>query len=289
MAIVRQNLAIHLFLRAMLLLYVLGRLLQLCSGVVPTLTIVLFQVLPPAAFALLHGILTYRRRGILFFFGASLGTGAFFESLSLRTGFPFGYYYFTDVMGPKLYQLPVLLVLAYVGMGYLCWSLAVNILAPTSRRSSLSKVLALPLLAAFIMVAWDFSMDPLWSTVGHAWIWNNGGAYLGVPISNFLGWYLTAYIFYQLFALYLRNRDIPPQRARHWRLPILFYVACAFGNLLLAIPTQTAIQFPAVVTDPSGQAWMVKSIIGGCVLSSLFVMGPFALLAWIKLTDQQEC
>ncbi|HMD42136.1 MAG TPA: carotenoid biosynthesis protein [Candidatus Acidoferrum sp.] len=289
MAIARQDLAIHLFLQAMLLLYVLGRLLQLYSGVIPTLTIVLFQVLPPAAFALLHGILTYRLRGILFFFGACLGTGAFFESLSLRTGFPFGYYYFTDVMGPKLYQLPVLLVLAYVGMGYLCWSLVVIILARTSRRSSLSNVLALPLLAAFIMVAWDFSMDPFWSTVGHTWIWNNGGAYFGVPISNFLGWYLTAYIFYQLFALYLCNRDILPQRARHWRLPILFYVACTFGNLLLAIPTQTAIQFPAVVTDPSGQAWMVKSIIGGCVLSSLFVMGPFALLAWIRLTDQQEC
>ncbi len=113
MAIARQNLAIQLFLQAMLLLYVLGRLLQLYSAVIPTLTIVLFQA--PAAFALIHGILMYRLR-------------AFCSSL-----------------------------------------------------------------------------------------------------------------------------------ARAW------------------------------VTDPSGQAWMVKSIIGGCVLSSLFVMGPFALLAWIRLTDQQEC
>jgi hypothetical protein len=29
----------------------------------------------------------------------------------LRTGFPFGHYYFTDVMGPKIFQLPVLLLL----------------------------------------------------------------------------------------------------------------------------------------------------------------------------------
>jgi putative membrane protein len=46
------------------------------------------------------------------------------------------------------------------------------------------------------MVAWDLSMDPVWSTVMHSWIWLQGGAYFGVPVSNFLGWYLTVYVIY---------------------------------------------------------------------------------------------
>lgn len=45
------------------------------------------------------------------------------ENLGIRTGFPFGHYYFTDLIGPSLLHVPILLGLAYVGMGYLCWTL----------------------------------------------------------------------------------------------------------------------------------------------------------------------
>src|SRR5271156_2178621 len=89
----------------LLVVYIVARILQLYTGRVPTLVIVTFHVLPPAAFALLHGKITYRWRGIVVFAGLSLGIATLLESLSLRTGFPFGHYYFTDVMGPKLFQL----------------------------------------------------------------------------------------------------------------------------------------------------------------------------------------
>lgn len=44
-------------------------------------------------------------------------------------------------------------------------------------------------------------MEPIWANLVHAWVWENGGAYFGVPVSNFLGWYLTNYLIYQSFAL----------------------------------------------------------------------------------------
>jgi ABC-type branched-subunit amino acid transport system permease subunit len=74
----------------LLVLYVVARILQLYADRVPTLVIVALHVLPPAVFAFLHGKITYRLRGILIFMGLSLGIGALLESLSLRTGFPFG-------------------------------------------------------------------------------------------------------------------------------------------------------------------------------------------------------
>src|SRR6185312_5118602 len=105
------------FLWAMLFLYVLGRIGQLYADRLPTLLIVCFHVVPPAMFALAHGSFLYGRKGILIFAATCLGFGTLAESVSLRTGFPFGHYYFTEVMGPKVFQLPVLLALAYLGIG----------------------------------------------------------------------------------------------------------------------------------------------------------------------------
>ena len=85
--------------------------------------IVVLHVLPPALFALLHGAIRYGIRGILAFVAVCLVVGNVSENLGIRTGFPFGHYYFTDLIGPSLLHVPILLGLAYVGMGYLCWTL----------------------------------------------------------------------------------------------------------------------------------------------------------------------
>ncbi len=261
-----------------LLLYLLGRLAQLYADRLPGLLIVVLHVAPPAAFALIHGSILYRAKGIFIFTALCMGVGGLCESLSLRTGFPFGHYYFTSVMGPKIFDLPVLLVLAYLGIGYCSWVLSLLILGYRSKPLTGFRVVALPALASFIMLAWDLSMEAGWATVDRAWIWRNGGAFFGVPISNFLGWYLTAYLFYQAFALYCRTFPVSPQPASRsdWRAAILLYGICAGGNLLVFwIPG-----VPPIVADASGRLWMTIDIFRACALISLFVMGPIALLAW---------
>jgi putative membrane protein len=204
-----------------------------------------------------------------------------FENLGVLTGVPFGRYYFTDVMGPKLLHVPILLGLAYVGMGYLSWTLGHLITGNLRSPITGSRVVTLPLVAAFIMVAWDLSMDPIWSTVEHGWIWLNGGAYFGVPVVNFFGWYVTVYVIYQLFALYLRDRATIPDRlpASYWRLAVLFYGISAVGNILLVIP----VAGPSLVTDASGAQWKLSDITGVCALVSIFIMGGFAVRAWGRL------
>lgn len=272
------------FLWTMLLLYVLARISQLYADKLPSLAIVMLHVVPPALFALLHGSMLYRLKGISVFTVFCLGFGALFESLSLRTGFPFGHYYFTDVMGPKVMNVPILLVLAYLGIGYLSWVLGLVILGYLDKPLVGVRVIALPLLASFIMVAWDLSMEPDWATLDRAWIWQNGGPYFGTPFSNFFGWYLTAYLFYQSFALYCRAKPVPPPPSsrNYWRIAILFYGICAAGNLLIVrLPMA-----PPVVTDASGKQWVTMSILRTCILISVFVMGPIALLAWLRLKER---
>jgi uncharacterized membrane protein len=273
----------ELFLWGMLLLYVLGRVCMLYADHVPMLLIVLLQVVPPALFAVAHGSVVYGAKGSSIFAALCLGIATLAESASLRTGFPFGHYYFTDVMGPKVFQLPVLLALAYLGVGYVSWVLALLILNCMDKPIRGARLLVLPLLASLIMLAWDLAMDPIWSTLGRAWIWEEGGSYFGVPFTNFMGWLLTAYLYYQAFALYCSaNRVRTRPLGSGLKTPvILIYAVCAMGNLLM-LRTPLA---PPAVTDAVGVQWLTADILRVCVLVSLLVMMPFVLLAWFRTRE----
>ena len=271
-------------LLTLLFFYLVGRVLQLFAGRVPSLLIVIFHVIPPALFAVIHGARIYHSRGIFVFTTLCLGVGTIFESVSLRTGFPFGHYNFTDLMGPKLFDLPILLALAYVGMGYLSWVLGLAILGCQNETLSRKNIVLLPLAASFGMTAWDLSMDPVWADIDHAWVWRDGGSYYGVPISNFFGWFLTVYIFYQLFALYLRNRVTIPSQTGHWRVAILFYAVSAAGNLLVVAPAFLG----GVFVDSAGKRWMIPDILWASRLVSIFLMMPLSLFAWVRAARPVE-
>jgi uncharacterized membrane protein len=92
---------------SLMVVYALARFLQVFPHQIPMLAIVALHVVPPALFALIHGAMFYRLRGILAFIGICLVIGNIFENLGVRTGFPFGRYFFTDVMGPKIGAVPV--------------------------------------------------------------------------------------------------------------------------------------------------------------------------------------
>jgi uncharacterized membrane protein len=263
-----------------MVIYAWSRFLQVIPSGIPMLAIVVLHVVPPALFALIHGAMFYRARGVLVFVGICLVVGNIFENLGVRTGFPFGHYFFTDVMGPKILVVPILLGLAYVGMAYLSWTLALLILKQTERPLFGSRAVTLPLVASASMVSWDLSMDSVWSTIVRAWIWRQGGIYFGVPLTNFLGWFVTGYVLYQLFALYLRERPAAENRLpdAYWNMAVIFYALSAAGDLLLLIP-QTG---PSVVSDPSGAQWKVSSITAASAMATIFTMGIFVLLAWIE-------
>lgn len=266
-----------LVLCASLALYVVARLCQLYADRLPTLLIVVLHVIPPAVFALAHGRLLYQSKGILVFTVICLGVSGISESLSLRTGVPFGSYYFTDVMGPKISGLPILLVLAYLGMAYCSWVLSL-LITGRSRPIAGVRTISIPLLASFVLLAWDLSMEADWSTVDRAWIWRDGGGFFGVPVSNFFGWYLTAWLFFQGFAIYCRYKapvttSLP---RRYWRSVIVLYTVCALGNvLILRLPMA-----PPIVSDATGKAWVTGHILVTDALVSIFLMVLFALLAW---------
>jgi uncharacterized membrane protein len=262
--------------------YSVSRVLQGFPQSAPMLAIVTLHVVPPLLFALLHGRLLWRWRGIAVFFAICSIVSGSVEKIGITTGFPFGHYFFTDAMGPKISGVPVLLGLAYLGMGYLSWVLASLILGWEQRDLTGWRVVGLPAFAALVMTSWDFCMDPVWSTVVRAWIWTDGGSYFGVPISNFVGWYGNIFVIYLLFAFYLRRRvttkDAMP--TKFWKVALLFYGVSVAGNFFNLIP-----QTPDPVADATGKLWSLRGITSASALTTVFTMGAFLLLACIRLAQ----
>ncbi len=245
-------------------------------------------VLIPVAFALIHGSLRYGWGGILVFVIICLVVSNALENLSILTGFPFGHYHYTDGLGPKLFLVPLLIGPAYISTGYLAWVIG-NVLVGDIRRSAGKFTLfATPFIAAFAMVVWDVCLDPTLSTILKFWIWEHGGGYFGVPLSNYLGWFFTVFIFFQLFALYVYFRQ-PGRAGSATTLPTWYYAQAittyaitgsAFILNYLSAKNRS-------VTDATGATWQTINIYETAAIISLFTMIFIAALTAVKLAQQR--
>src|SRR5215813_9684269 len=127
----------------------------------------------PLVFVFVHGSLSYRLRDLLVLAAITLVVSNIFENMSILTGFPFGHYYYTDTLGPKLFLVPVLIGPAYLGTGYLAWTIARVISGAARSRLPGHLTFTVPLLAAFMMVSWDLSSDPINATVVRVKSWTS--------------------------------------------------------------------------------------------------------------------
>src|SRR5215472_4069620 len=157
--------------------------------------------------ALLHGAFLYGLRVVLVLFIISVTITFAVENMGTATGFPFGHYHF-EVGGrlPHVGSIPIIVGPLWFGAGYFSWVVASTLLDGADRRLDRPlNVIALPIIAAFVMTQWDVVMDRSESTIAKVWIWHEGGADFGVPLSNYLGWLFTSWLFFQAFAYYLRR------------------------------------------------------------------------------------
>lgn len=134
------------------------------------------------------------------------------ELLGSKTGFPFGKYHYTDLLQPQLAGVPLLIPLAWLMMLPPAWAITAIILGkpPTSNRheaapkNNFRSTLQFTLLSALALTAWDLFLDPQMVGWGF-WVWETPGPYFGIPLSNYLGWILTAF----LLTLLINPKNLP--------------------------------------------------------------------------------
>lgn len=158
------------------------------------------------------------------------------EFSSIRCGLPYGIYRYVyeNLRGEILVGgVPVWDSLSYVFIAYASYEMAGSV---WRFRGGVTP----PLLAALLMTLLDIVIDPL-AVRGDRWFlgkifyYPNGGIYFGVPLSNFAGWFLVAFLIfsgYQFLELRL-CRSRPPQRALI--LGPLFYGGILLFNLFLTL------------------------------------------------------
>ncbi len=236
------------------------------------------------AFALVHGGVRYGWRGIFTFIVICLVVSNVLENTSILTGFPFGHYHYTDVLGPKVFLVPVLIGPAYFATGYLAWVVGNVLVGEVRRGSHPFTTIAVPFIAAFVMVMWDLTLDPRASTIQEQWIWEQGGGYFGVPLINFVGWFLTVYLFLQLFAVAVRSGLGVREPARtfprsHYTQAVVVYAILGLTPVLTFLVGGDSSQ----VTDTAGVVWQTRSIAEAAATVSLYTMIFAVALAAVKL------
>ena len=142
-----------------------------------------------------------------------------------------GFYYFTELMGPKLDVIPIALPCLWVGYIYASWIVTNLVLdgSPLPADYSWPRMLAGTVIGVFILTALDLIADPIAVDNGY-WVWVHSGKYFGVPLMNFLlGWFPIGGMTILVHYLQLRRENVPPleERTRGVQiaslLPVLFY------------------------------------------------------------------
>jgi uncharacterized membrane protein len=145
-------------------------------------------------FAILHCARCERWRRTGLFFASAAIVSYVLEETGVQTGLIYGPYHYSNLLGPKLGHVPVLIPLAWFMMIYPSWVTARALVRGVETRSAVG-IAALALVAAMVMTAWDTVMDPGMAAAG-IWVWEKGGSYFGVPLRNYAGWLLTTFLVY---------------------------------------------------------------------------------------------
>jgi uncharacterized membrane protein len=272
----------YIVLWIIVIVYVVEALLETA---IPKLTPVPLEPILLLPFVIIHMWKRYKWKALLFFFVVSFIVSNIFENLSIETGFPFGHYYYTSILGPKLFLVPSLVILAYIAFGYVCWVLSTRLVGDVRRGASALTTFGVPLVASFIFVGYDFCFDPSVSTVRHWWIWQQGGGYFGVPLSNFLGWSLTTFVFFLLFGLYLRQFEMKDSELFTFTKSHYYMAVVVFLGTAATFTVRYLFSSSTQVTDAVGQTWITGNIYETAVIASIYTMFFIAILAAIKIAQ----
>ena len=236
------------------------------------------------AAACIHAVLSYGWKDALALLAICLVITFAMENLGVATGLAFGNYHFEVGSNlPHVGAIPIIVGPLWFGMGYFSWIVAGALLDGEARTNRKFALVAWPIVAAFVMTQWDVVMDPPESTISKAWIWHDGGAHFGVPLSNYLGWLLTSWLFYQAFALYLsRRRQVSAWTAEQGRtlrlVAILLYLCSGLTHV-----TPFLIGQSGEVVDAANHVWRIGDLRETTVVILLFTMVFTSMLAALRL------
>lgn len=179
------------------------------------------------------------------FAGVAAGVGWFAEQMGATRGWFFGEYEYTDVLGPRLGEVPVVIPMMWFALTYAGYVIANLIVSrtPVDRSAGLADLALLSFLSAMVVTAFDLGADPYLVFKLGAWIMvKKDGWWFGETLQGFAGWMLVSFVVVMTFRLWLRGRAPRPAAGfmrRHAALPLLLYGGLMAYQIVLGHPVET--------------------------------------------------
>lgn len=174
----------------------------------------------------------------------ALPVGWFAEQMGASYGWFFGSYDYTDVLGPQVGEVPLVIPLMWFALsctGYVMANLIVW-QTPADGATSGRRSLVMAFLAALIVTAYDLGVDPYMVYKLKAWIMvKEDGWWFGETLQGFVGWMLVAFVIVFAFRLTLR-RDVPVAGAPSLRavlVPLGLYGVLMLYEATQGVPVET--------------------------------------------------
>lgn len=194
----------------------------------------------PVALLVVHSVITLSKFGSALFVLLASSIGTIMEYIGLRDGTFFGGHY---IYKPQLtlFTVPVSVIFywaVFIYTGYcltnafLYW---LKIQKPNLKNKNIFLLILAILLDGYFVTAIDLFMDPIAVKSG-SWKWIEGGPYFGIPIGNFIGWFIVTIMVVSIFRIFeyffpkkeMFNKSI-------FIIPVLGYASMAISYFLLAL------------------------------------------------------
>lgn len=244
-----------------------------------------------------HSVIVKGIRQTVAFFLVAFVIGFTCEFIGHNYAWFFGAYKYTNALGPRIGGVPMLIIVTWSVIIYASFMLIdwlVGLDGSRPQRSWWGKSLWAVLMAAAsatLVCAWDMMVDPfatsaIWTNPAarvaagnhpllQPWWWWKGGPYLkelkvfrgggGVPIGNFVGWWLAPFFIILIFMLFFQRENRIKGKLVN-DLPVLIY-----GYFFLAVA-------PVVLLMNRFENGMNQ-----VALIGFFTMMPIILVSLVKL------
>lgn len=187
------------------------------------------------------------------------------EGVGVHTGWPYGQFSYQAGLEPLLFDtVPLALPLFWLPM-----ILSARLLAEGlwQRRSTKSPTATPPLrfllpAATLLLVLQDALLDPAAVGLGF-WSYEAGGAFYGVPLSNYLGWCFSGLVAQGLLSWALTPAQLGAALPEGWSLDSLRAFLCFWGLIALglgqALPCLVALLLAWLAQEASRGLEMLRS------------------------------
>ncbi|HSV34627.1 MAG TPA: carotenoid biosynthesis protein, partial [Ramlibacter sp.] len=149
------------------------------------------------------------RRTAWTFLLAAAALGWFAEQTGSTLGWFFGDYTYTEVLGPRLGAVPLVIPLMWFGLCYIGFHMACLVLwrQPAPPHPGWKAAVLASLLAAMIVTAFDLGADPYFVYQLKAWIMvKKDGQWFGETVRGFEGWMVVSFAIVTAFQAIARPR-----------------------------------------------------------------------------------